>query len=77
MSELQRSEFLYAYREEVPQSWHLQPHVHSHHELVIVVGGSQRAQFLGRTETSGPAFSLFFPAGQAHEQWAIRKPKLQ
>ena len=52
MSELQRSEFLYAYREEVPQSWHVQPHVHSHHELVIVVGGNQRARFLGRTETS-------------------------
>jgi AraC-like DNA-binding protein len=76
MSELQRSEFLYAHREELAAGWHLQPHTHSHHELVVVLRGMERASFLGETRHARAGEVLFFPAGQAHAEWATGRPKL-
>jgi AraC-like DNA-binding protein len=76
MTELQRSEFLYAYQETVPADWHLQPHTHSHHELVVILAGSERSSFMGKTWVARPMEALFFPAGQTHEEWAVRDEDL-
>jgi AraC-like DNA-binding protein len=73
MSELQRSEFLYAHREQSTVGWHLQAHTHSHHELIVVVRGCERAAYLGEVRQARTAEVLFLPAGQSHEQWAIGK----
>lgn len=66
----QPGEFLYAHREQVSRKWHLQRHVHSHHELVVVVSGSERAAFADATLSAHSGEALFFPAGQTHEEWA-------
>ena len=66
----QPGEFLYAHREQVPGQWHLQRHVHSHHELVVLVSGGERAAFTDATHAARSGEALFFPAGQTHEEWA-------
>ena len=50
--------------------WHMARHSHSHHEMVLVVQGSERVQSSGHNELARAGDALLFPAGQAHEEWA-------
>jgi AraC-like DNA-binding protein len=49
--------------------WHLGRHVHPHHELIVVMEGSQRVRIDGRDVRGYAGEVLFYRAGVHHEEW--------
>jgi AraC-like DNA-binding protein len=49
--------------------WHPRPHSHPFCEIVVVIGGAERAVIRGETYFCGVGEVLFYGPGDLHEEW--------
>jgi AraC-like DNA-binding protein len=53
--------------------WHMPPHRHKAHELIVILTGRMRLEIDGRTLAVGAGDLLFYRAGRVHEETSDRK----
>jgi AraC-like DNA-binding protein/quercetin dioxygenase-like cupin family protein len=66
-------EFLSAGEVRPERDWHMPPHSHQVHELIVVLAGQMRLEMDGQTLTAGAGDLLLYRAGHVHKETSDRK----
>ncbi len=66
-------EFLSAGEVRPEPDWHMPPHSHQVHELIVVLAGRMRLEMDGQTLTAGAGDLLLYRAGHVHKEASDRK----
>jgi AraC-like DNA-binding protein len=69
MTNLGASSFISVGRHVQPGRWHMRPHAHPAHEMIVVIRGRQAALVRGQRLEAGPGDVLLYPPAVAHEEW--------